>query len=153
MPVFPSDLIFDRTQDEVDLILALRQLNEPLPPEPDSLRVIYDWRALNRVEGFCQYMVDYLAQFGYTFDIEIKTDWTEEDLITKPDIDRFIANLKTITTIFRLPRSDMIPENIDGINIAIANDIERALYLTYYKSLKVQQAWKFVGEVYSGEYF
>lgn len=120
-----DDLIFDRSQADIDFAMTLRQANLPIPLA-DSLKFSYDHRALNRVENYISHLVDYIRDFGFDVEIPVKTWWTKEDQISFEDSKRYMANLKELAE--ALGADDLFPSVLDSLSYMEANHIERFLH-------------------------
>lgn len=76
-----QDLIFDRTQADVD---------------NDEPKGQYNASDLNRVESWCVYLATELNNVGYNIQITTKTDWVQTDDRTAEEMERIRTNIKKI---------------------------------------------------------
>lgn len=76
-----DDLIFDRTQEDID---------------NKTNKGYYNASDLNRVEEWCEYLETELNEAGYSISITTKTDWTMTDLRTEAEMNRIRNNIKAL---------------------------------------------------------
>ena len=84
-----DNLIYDRTLDDVEtaLINAGSRIN---------LKGSYNYTDLNRVENWCKYIEEILKKYGFSQNLEIKTNWFLTDYPTRKEIDRIRSNIDTL---------------------------------------------------------
>lgn len=145
----------------------------------------YNYTDLNRVETAVDYVADELVQadtdirqyaidlnvawddvFAVPYDpadysLTVKTDWVVTDIPSATDMARYISNLKLIQAAIPNASTAWIPDSMNMINWANANDIEKllidvdvavALLVEVKKGLiRSALAVNYSGEIYSGE--
>lgn len=105
-----QDLIFDRTQADVD---------------NDEPKGQYNASDLNRVESWCVYLATELNSVGYNIQITTKTDWVQTDDRTAEEMERIRNNIKKIMDgYYSLTQIEQNAENFDWRK---ANNWERIL--------------------------
>lgn len=113
-------LIFDRTQE--DVTYALRN-----PSDATFLKGAYNYTDLNRIEEWCEYLVNILnSYYNYHVSIAIKKDWTMSDFPTSSEMERIRKNVNTLKQSYF--SFTQIPENLEYMTWQKANDIEKILY-------------------------
>lgn len=109
MPQQLDDLIFNRTQSDVDRVQSLTQkmiagtATEAEREEWLGGKMKGAWNAsdLNRIEAWTAYLYDVLLQYGYTATITSNPDeWVESDIPYRSEIDRIRANVDALQTGF-----------------------------------------------------
>lgn len=150
-------LITDRTQADVDRVLALSKKGPNMTPAElaeynGPLKGSYNYTDLNRVESAVDYIADALVQapaalrqyasdrgvawdplFDVPYDptdyagITTKTDWVEEDIPTHLQMVRYLGNLKLIHDAIESGSIVSLPETMDRLTFATANGIEQML--------------------------
>ena len=130
-----ADLIFDRTQADVDEVTRLtegmknRTLTEAERKQYFSeMKGRYIYTDLNRVESKAAEVAALLTAAGYPTSISVKTNWRASDKLRRADIVRYLDNIATIRRI--LPEV-MAPPAVPisrWLDYAAANDIERTLW-------------------------
>jgi hypothetical protein len=130
-----ADLIFDRTQADVDEVTRLtegmknRTLTEAERKQYFSeMKGRYSYTDLNRVEAKAAEVASLLTASGYPTSISVKTNWRASDKLRRADIVRYLDNIATIRRI--LPEV-MAPPAVPisrWLDYAAANDIERTLW-------------------------
>ena len=184
-------LITDRTQSDVDRVneLASKGYDSMSSSEKaewdEGMKGSYSASDLNRVETAVAYLSEVLialpdafksyassngiawdAFFDVPYDknsyyLTTKTDWSQLDIPTPEQMDRYINNIKALRSAFDYATSDL-PESMDNLSIDGANAIEKALNGLYVAIIEFDEktkvnldntasAWKYSGEIYSGE--
>ena len=151
--------ITDRTQGDVTRRAELArkgianmtdtELAEWLAPSKGA----YNYTDLNRVEEAVAKLTSYLAVLGREDGIYYTRTWTENDIPTATDMQRYITNIKTIRN--ALPELHHImpqaPASMVNLTYEGANAIEEILsYAMQYVESKIQ-TFPFSGEIYGGE--
>lgn len=183
--------ITDRTQSDVDRVneLASKGYDSMSSTEKaewdEGMKGSYNASDLNRVETAVAYLSELLvalpdelksyassngvawdAFFDVPYDknsyyLTTKTDWSQLDIPTPEQMDRYINNIKALRSALDYATSDL-PGSMDNLSIDGANAIEKALnglyvaMVEFYSKTKVNldntaSAWKYSGEIYSGE--
>lgn len=130
-----ADLIFDRTQADVDEVARLtegmkaRTLTEEERKQYFSaMKGRYSYTDLNRVEAKTAEVAAMLTARGYPTAVVTRTNWTDDDKMHHADIVRYLDNIATIRRI--LPEV-MAPPAVPisrWLDYTAANDIERTLW-------------------------
>lgn len=106
-------LVTDRTQADVDA------RNE---------KGTYNAADLNRVGEAMAYLAGKYRAFGYRLSVSSPTDWTQDDIPTRSDLETYLDDLRTLrSAVAMLPDTPAPPEQMDGLTYGGANDIERLL--------------------------
>lgn len=79
--------ITDRTMEDVTFSIN-NQSN------PNDLKGALNYNDLNRIEGNIEFICDRLNKIGYYSDLDIKTNWIEDDLLWDEEADRIRYNIK-----------------------------------------------------------
>ncbi len=184
-------LITDRTQSDVDRVnyLASKGYDSMSSSEKaewdEGMKGSYNASDLNRVETAVAYLAELLialpddlksyassngvawdAFFDVPYDknsyyLTTKTDWSQLDIPTPEQMDRYINNIKALRSALDYATSDL-PESMDNLTIDGANAIEKALNGLYVaisefdSKTKVNldntaSVWIYSGEIYLGE--
>lgn len=148
------DLIWDRTQADVDRVKKLRAKGWRAMTDAERtefllpLKGAYNYTDLNRVEHAARQLADQLAllplelrqyaadkqvHFGSGFDvpyepteIDTKTDWTVQDIPTPTDMSRYLGNVKTLRAMLDYATA-ALPDSMERLTYTGANAIEQAL--------------------------
>ena len=161
-----SKFIFDRSFSDIDRWRTLRDkgwanmspyerqewLFEVIPT-PSAAKGMYTHNDLNRVENGVREIADLLAEIGYRVPaMEIKTDWTHMDDITKSEMVRYLSNIEVIrgaNVVFSdTPKTPSIEKRFDHF---AANDIEKILNDVFNIANNTKNSWCNAGEIISGE--
>lgn len=146
----------------------------------------YNETDLNRVESAAAYLTeqfnslpgalaDYMSSLGvapdsifevpysYPIQLTMKTDWAISDIPSSSAMTRYISNVTTLRNMITLPdETPPLPESMDHLTYAGANNIERVLQIVDAATLALEELKKsyadkaavsfvYSGEVYSGE--
>ena len=160
------NLITDRTAHDVERWKVLRDkgwdgMTESekkewmgeITPTPSAAKGMYTHKDLNRVESAVKVLSERLTNLGYMNElIEVKTDWSYEDEVTRGVMERYYYNVAAIrkhSTLYSdTPEAPTIDQNL---NYERANNIERILADIDEISTLIPKSWYYVGEVMSGE--
>lgn len=115
-----DDLIFDRLISDVETALNS-------PNSKTHLKGSYNYTDLNRVEKWCEYLNDILSKYGFSEQLNIKTNWTRKDYPTRAHIDRIRQNIDKLKTFCYGIDTETILYN-NTLNYEQANILEKILY-------------------------
>lgn len=150
-----------------------------------DMKGAYNASDLNRVESAVEYLAkvlrelaaglkEYAAEKDVGWDVifappfdpaninpETKTDWTEKDLPTPEDMERYLNNVELLRTALAFD-TDELPASMDNLSIQGANAIERALknldsaIILFRVDMQIlidntAASWFYSGEIYTGE--
>ena len=143
------NLIFDRTQADVDYALTLESESVHMD---ENLRGAYNSSDRNRVASAINFLLDRLRDNGYKLTGSVKSDWKEGDIVKSSDNEDVIARLKDISRV--LPHISLeIPDDLDYLNWRKANAVERVLFEMFENYDRLLDFWLWCGEGYAGYYF
>lgn len=151
-------LITDRTEEDVNRVKAMLQkgwanLTEAEQAEWNAgMKGAYNYTDLNRVEMAVNYLRDYLAQYGYVAGIGPLRTWTEKDVPTVGDMQRYLDNvriLRSVLTVF--PSTPQVPESVENFTFTKANQLEQILQDVESLVKNMVAAFIQAGEIYGGE--
>jgi hypothetical protein len=143
------DLIFDRTQADVDY--ALRLERESIHTD-ENLRGAYNASDRNRIADALNSLTDMLLHNGYEHFVRVKSGWKEGDIIMAGDNAMIIFNLREARRL--LPQISLeIPDNLDKLSWQKANALERVVFDMFENYDMILDTWLFCGEGYAGNAF
>lgn len=88
----------------------------------------YNASDLNRVGQAVHFIASYLSTVGILVPVEPKMDWELEDIPSRSQMDIYLSNIRALQEALRGYRSsDGLPDTMDQLTIAKANNIERIL--------------------------
>lgn len=112
----------------------------------------YNAADLNRVGNAVQYIARRIAKQGYAITVRPKTDWTEADIPTPAQMQRYLADISTIRAALAvMPSTPDAPTSMSGLTYTDANAIEQILLDVDALLTNASLAWYQSGEVYAGE--
>lgn len=150
MPQQLGDLIFDRTQADVDRAAYLPGLWEngtftgtttELSEWVSDLKGAYNASDLNRVGSAVEYLTDTLYSMGYNVPTVPKDDWTETDIPMQSQMDIYINNIHLLRDILPYVAPDA-PDAPENLTFEQANNIEEILYTLESVLLAMQENFK-----------
>lgn len=116
---------------------------------------------LNRVCQASNYIVNILRGYGYEVDYDpifiqhkesINNIWQREDIPLKSQMDKYLKNISAIREAISVyETTPEPPSSMDNLTWQQANDIEKILFDLDEIITKMEQAWFYSGDLYSGE--
>lgn len=143
------DLIFDRTQADVDYALVFERENIHTD---ENLRGAYNASDRNRVANALNYLTDTLRHNGYEHMTRVKSDWKNGDIVKASHNAETIKNLKEAKRVLS-QISLVIPDNLDYLSYQKANAVEQILFDMFENYDRLSDIWLYCGEGYAGEAF
>lgn len=150
-------LITDRTQADVDAVNAALGRIEAGRGTAADLQLLdsnkgsYNYTDLNRVAGAVLYVAEELSDNGYKVAVDGKQGWTENDIPTQGDIDKYLADIEAIRSALPLPKNAPVTPGMP-LDYKKANDIESILLLVDKLIQNISKSWFYSGELYSNEF-
>lgn len=92
-----------------------------------GLKGAYSYVDFNRVENAVQYISDLLTMYGYTNTVNVKIDWTAEDIQNVAEIQRYIDNIAEVKNKYYSNVEGELPTTSNWLTIEGANYIEKIL--------------------------
>lgn len=92
-----------------------------------GLKGAYSYTDFNRVENAVQYISDLLNMYGYQNKVNVKTNWTPEDMQTATEIQRYIDNIAEIKNKYYSSIEGEMPTTSTWLTAEGANYIEKIL--------------------------
>lgn len=108
----------------------------------------YNASDLNRVGAAMLYCQTILAGIGIPVELDsVKTDWAESDMPTVSDMDLYLDNLSALKTAINSPvYFPAVPESMNNLTWATANDIERILQMLEIEVENIKAAYVICGQ-------
>lgn len=153
------NLITDRTARDVERWRLLHSkgwaamTDEEKVEWKTSLKGVYNYVDMNRVENAVVYIADRLNELGYSVPPMETHVWGIADHPTKEDMERYFANVATIRAAMPVlyPTTPQAPTTKKKLDYQMANDIEQILFDVDRLVSNVKQGWYYAGEVFTGE--
>jgi len=156
-------LITDRTIDDVERWRLLRSkgwgaLNEmerrewlgQLPITPNASKGMYTHNDMNRVESAVSEIATQLQLAGFlNKNVEVKTDWSYTDVLTKDDMSRYLGNIKLLADSVSIQAT--VPTVDETLDYVKANTIETILMEVLDVVESITRNWWYTNEIFSGE--
>ena len=108
---------------------------------------------MNRVESAVEALSARFVEDGYlTFPLSVKTDWNQQSIPTRADMERYLGNVATLRSLARVyPTTPAAPTVNQRMDYRKANDIEQILFDLRDILEKIPNSRFYAGEIYSGE--
>lgn len=116
----------------------------------DNLKGCYLYTDLNRVEAAVAYIAEQMALREFNVTLRPIKTWTINDVPTKSDMERFIANIQAIRRVNIFSSSTPQAPTSTKIGWREANNIEKILYDAGTNLENIERAYRFSGEIISG---
>ena len=138
--------------DNMSLVERQEWLGE-IETTPSATRGMYTHNDLNRVEKAVESISRRLLDLGYmSSPLVVKTDWTQEDVVLKEDMNRYLGNIVTLCeSVAQYPGIPTAPNVESRMTYSVANNIEKILMDIDSLATKIADSRRFVGEIMSGE--
>lgn len=157
-----TTLITDRTYADTQRLQYLRAkwldgtISEAEKTEwMNGLKGAYNYTDMNRVGEALLYFKELLSSYGYeiptvAFDY-LLTNWSTESDIRQLQWDAYFEAIKKTSEVLQLDPAFSLPQNLQGLDIEKANNIEK-MFLSLKESIeRLAQSFIYSGEAYSGE--
>lgn len=143
------ELVHNRTNQDV---LFAEANKEALVPNKGA----YNYTDFNRVGIAVNTLANLLNGYGYTNEINLKTDWTRIDKIRVEDTDNYIEQIKNLISIYyTFKDTPKMPDNIRELfqnnGCQKANDIEKILLDIETLLERMAASFIYSNQYYSGE--
>lgn len=92
-----------------------------------GLKGAYSYTDFNRVENAVSYLSDLLKTYGYNNTVNVKTDWTAEDIQKVPEIQRYIDNIAELKNKYYSNIEGEMPTTSNWLSVEGANYLEKLL--------------------------
>nr|DAH76954.1 MAG TPA: hypothetical protein [Caudoviricetes sp.] len=154
-------LITDRTLGDVSRVSYLAGLwvdgewtgtAAELAEWSSDLKGAYNASDLNRVGAAMLYVAKRYEGCGYAVGIGPKTDWLEDDIPVRSQMEHYLANLSALRGLVSvMTTTPSVPEDMEGLTHVEANNIEKILEDLDVLLTRSMLAWYYSGELYAGE--
>ena len=123
-----------------------------LETTPAATKGMYTHIDMNRVEKAVEAISLRFNESGYGTKLNIKTDWTYQDTVTKTDMERYLNNVAALREFFVVFQDTPKAPNINvQLDYNLANDIEKILKDVYNVADGLVRSRYYAGEIMSGE--
>lgn len=117
-----------------------------------GLKGCYNWTDFQRVESAITYLSDLLRQYGYANTVNVSdiTTYSYAYIRKKGEIETYLNNVSELKRAFPVSQEN-VPNINEWLTYEGANAIEKILQDIETGISNMEQNWKYVGEVISGE--
>lgn len=152
------NLITDRTLQDVQRWKFLRDKGWNMSVEEQeewlsAMKGSYGATDMNRVEAVVKLLSERLHDLGYLHGFLItKQDWTNQDIPTKTDMDRYFGNVTAMRESITLPvGTPNAPSTGQRFDYEMANNLEKILIEIDRVTNDLQKSWLYAGDIFTGE--
>lgn len=112
----------------------------------------YNFTDLNRVGGAMQYLSARFNSYGYSVSVSSRTNWAMTDIPRQTDMETYLADVRTLRgVVAMLDTTPQTPESMALLDWSKANNIEKILVDVEDTLNRMQAAWFYAGDLFSGE--
>lgn len=118
-----------------------------------NMKGCYSISDMNRVELAVQELSLRLTDLGYQSPaLQTKTIWSNADVPTKADFDRYFGNVDALKQVLpSFPSTPATPTTADRFDYQKANDLEKILLDIDVATTNLKKSWYFSGDIFAGE--
>ena len=151
------NLITDRTIQDVNRWKELKakgyaNMTDAEKEEWDACKGAYNYTDLNRVEAAVRVIAEKLTALNIPVSVTTKSDWTNKDLPTRSDMNRYLGNVLALRNASSgLHLAPQPPSTMEKLDYIGANDIEKTLTYINNWANGMKETQKYAGEFYGGE--
>lgn len=159
-----DELIYDRTQEDVDRALELRRkilkgggisalTSDELAEYLAGMKGAYNAADLNRVGEAINYLVERMKSLAiYDDSIIPNTDWEIGEWVVQSKVTNLLSCLNKVRAKLDLPTdAPAVPATLDNLEYQTANDIERLLLMIDKRITQTTAAFPYTGVRYCGQ--
>lgn len=107
---------------------------------------------MNRLEANAKYLSDLLTEIGYNLPYTITKTWTLQDIPKFSQLEKIRKYVEDIIKIIPLNNNTIVfPSTLNKMNYVVLNNLEKAMYVLTANVKSIKTAYKYSGEIYSGE--
>lgn len=120
--------------------------------EKRTKKAFFNYLDMNRLEKNAEYLSTLLADVGYTMPYTKTKTWTIQDIPTYSSLEKIRKYVESVIEI--IPLSDdtiVFPNTLNKMNYVVLNNLEKAMCILTQNIKRIKTAYKYSGEVYSGE--
>lgn len=127
------NLITDRTANDVSYAQSMKGKKwADLTSEQKAeyllgLKGAYSYTDFNRVENAVTYLSELLKTYGYPNSVNVKTNWTSEDMQKVSEIQRYIDNIAELKNKYYTSVEGTMPTTATWLTVEGANYLEKLL--------------------------
>ena len=152
------NLVTDRTAQDVARWRTLRDkgLSAMTAAEKSQwlggMKGCYGYKDMNRVEGAVALVAARLGALGYHFSPDVKMNWTQEDVPSREDMERYLGNVAALRAVVPVyPSTPMAADIYSALDYRKANELEQILLDLARIADSIPKTWHNAGEINSGE--
>lgn len=130
--------IYDRTSKDI---------------EQRTAKAFFNYSDMNRLEKNAEYLSELLVENGYTSMIYSRTKtWDLQDIPRISHLEKIRGFVEKVIEIIPLnDKSINFPTTLNNMNYVMLNNLEKAMYVLSKSIKRMKKAYKYSGELYSGE--
>lgn len=120
--------------------------------EMRTKKAFFKYLDMNRLEENAEYLSTLLADVGYTMPYTKTKTWTVQDIPTYSSLEKIRKYVESVIKIIPLNDDTIVfPNTLNKMNYVVLNNLEKAMFILTQNVKRIKTAYKYSGEVYSGE--
>lgn len=115
-------------------------------------KAFFNYSDMNRLEANAKYLSNLLAEIGYNLPYAITKTWTLQDIPKFLQLEKIRKYVENVIKIIPLNNNTIVfPSTLNKMNYVVLNNLEKAMYVLTANIKSIKTAYKYSGEIYSGE--
>ena len=115
-------------------------------------KAFFNYSDMNRLETNAKYLSDLLAEIGYSLPYTITKTWTLQDIPKFSELEKIRKYIADVIEIIPLNDNTIVfPNTLNKMDYVVLNNLEKAMYVLTANIKSIKTAYKYSGEIYSGE--
>ena len=158
-----NELVYDRTQTDVDRVYTLKNKiltgglaalsAEEKAEYLAGMKGAYNYTDFNRLGEAIAYLVERMKELDiHDSSIIPKVDWVMGDTPTQSQVSNFLGCLTKLRAKLSLPDdAPSVPNSLDKLTYQTANDMELLLWMIDQRITQTTAAFRYSGTMYCGQ--
>lgn len=115
-------------------------------------KAFFNYSDMNRLETNAKYLSDLLAEIGYSLPYTVTKTWTLQDIPKFSELEKIRKYIADVIEIIPLNDNTIVfPNTLNKMDYVVLNNLEKAMYVLTANIKSIKTAYKYSGEIYSGE--
>lgn len=115
-------------------------------------KAFFNYSDMNRLETNAKYLSDLLSEIGYSLTYTVTKTWTLQDIPKFSELEKIRKYVEDVIGIIPLNDNTIVfPNTLNKMDYVVLNNLEKAMYVLTANIKSIKTAYKYSGEIYSGE--
>ena len=139
-------------QDQLERLRKHVKVRQYQGQKIKAKKAFFNYSDMNRLEANAKYLSDLLAEIGYNLPYTITKTWTLQDIPKFSQLEKIRKYVEDVIKIIPLNNNTIVfPSTLNKMNYVVLNNLEKAMYVLTANIKSIKTAYKYSGEIYSGE--